>query len=96
MEILKEREMKLLSRKRAVVTVDKKSTPARHELVSDLAKKFNVKPEQIVIKHIYSQFGKASSKVIVHVYHDSEKIKVFEHPNLLKKHQKKEAKKEGE
>ncbi|MFH2020321.1 MAG: hypothetical protein ABIJ34_02840 [archaeon] len=89
MEILKERDMKLLSRKRVSLMMGTKGTPARYDILKEVAKKCGAKEDHIVIKHIYSQFGKPMSKVIVHVYDDKDKIKIFEHENLLKKHVKK-------
>jgi len=87
MEILKEKHMKLLSRKRVSLLIDTtNSTPKRTDLIKDIAKKFNVKPELVVIKHIYPQFGRQKVKIIAHLYEDEKKMKKFEHENLLKKH----------
>jgi len=89
MEIIKEKEMKLLSRKRVSLMMNTKGTPARHEILKEVAKTCGAKEDQVVIKHIYSQFGKPVSKVIAHIYDDKDKVKIFEHQNLLKKHEKK-------
>ena len=44
MEILKEREMKLLSRKRVTLLIEEKgATPSRQELIGQVASKFKVK-----------------------------------------------------
>lgn len=86
-EILKERDMKLLSRKRVSLMIDNKgATPSRLELLEGLAEKFKTKPELIVIKHIYSQYGKRKTKLIVNIYKDKKKMELFEHEDLLKKH----------
>ncbi len=86
-EILKERDMKLLSRKRVYLMIDNKgATPSRLELLEGLAEKFKTKQELIVIKHIYSQYGKRKTKLIVNIYKDKKKMKLFEHEDLLKKH----------
>ncbi len=95
MEIVKERDMKLLSRKRLYVMIDDEGpTPSRQELIDKVAKKLKVKPEQVVIKHVYPQYGSTKTKLIVHIYDDSKKIGKFEHKSLVKKHQKKPAKEE--
>ena len=97
MEILKEKEMKLLSRKRVTLLVDNtKGTPSRMELVKEIAKKFKVKEDLIAIKHIYPQFGNNKSKLFVHIYEDKEKMEMFEHEDLLKKHRGEEVTKEVE
>jgi len=99
MEILKEREMKLLSRKRVTLLIEEKgATPSRQELIGQVASKFKVKENLVIIKHIYPQFGEGKTKLIVNIYSDEKKMKMFEHANLLKKHEKKvvEAPKEEE
>jgi len=91
MEILKERDMDLLSRKRVSIMIENKgSTPSRSELINEIAKKFKVTPELVIIKHIYQQFGRNKTKLIVNIYTDKAKMERFEHANLLKKHAAKE------
>jgi ribosomal protein S24E len=96
MEILKEKEMKLLSRKRAVIAVENKgATPSRLHLLKEVAKHYKVSEDLIVIKHIYPQFGKNKTKVMINIYEDKAKLEFFEHANLLKRHKPKvEEKKE--
>jgi len=87
MEVIKEKDMKLLSRKRATVLIKGTAgTPGRKNLVKDLAKKFNTKEDNIIIKHMYPQFGSRDTKIIVHIYEDPAKMSKFEHGSLLKKH----------
>ncbi len=97
MEVIKEKDMKLLSRKRVTLIRDNKgATPSRQQLISEVASQFKVKEELVIIKHVYSQFGENKTKLIVHIYNDKDKMKLFEHANLLKKHEKKaEPKKEA-
>ena len=90
MELIKENEMKLLSRKRLTLMRENKgATPSRQDLIKEVAKQFNAKEDLIIIKHVYSQFGENKTKIIVHIYSDRTKMKIFEHANLLKKHEKK-------
>ena len=90
MEIIKEREMKLLSRKRVVLMIDNNgATPSRQELIKQVAAKFKVKEDLVIIKHVYQQFGKNKTKLMVHIYKDKKKKDMFEHKSLLKKHEDK-------
>ena len=84
---LKQRDMKLLSRKRVTLLMDNEgATPSRKELVKKIAARYKVNEDLVVIKHIYSQFGKTKAKLIVNIYENKEKRDMFEHKNLLKKH----------
>ena len=86
-EILKEKDMKLLSRKRVTLMMENKgATPSRQDIIKKLADKLKVKEDLVVVKHIYSQYGKAKTKLIVNIYKDKKKMEMFEHANLLKKH----------
>jgi ribosomal protein S24E len=92
---IKEKDMGLLSRKRVSIMVDNDgATPSRLELLKLIAKKHNVPEEQIVIRHIYPQFGKKKTKVFAHLYNDKTKMAMFEHSDLINKHKPKEVKKE--
>ncbi|MBN2367886.1 hypothetical protein JXC34_02630 [Candidatus Woesearchaeota archaeon] len=83
----KQRDMKLLSRKRVSLILDNEgATPSRKSLIKQVASKYKVNEDQVVIKHVYSQFGKQKTKLIVHIYDDKDKMGMFEHKNLLKKH----------
>ena len=96
-ETLKERDMELLSRKRYTLMMDNKgATPSRLELVKELAEKYKTNPELIVIKHIYPQYGKRKTKLIVNIYKDKKKMELFEHEDLLKKHRGESVTKEVE
>ncbi len=96
MELIKKKETSLLSRIRVNYWYDDKSvTPSRLELIEAIAKKEKVKPEQVIIKHIYPQYGNRKSKIIAHIYQDPKKIPLYEHKSLIAKHQKKEEKSEG-
>lgn len=87
LEITKERETPLLSRKRINIMVEfEGSTPSRKDIVKAIAKKLDVSDKLIVTKHIYQRFGIGLIKVIAHVYEtESDKNKV-EREYLLKKH----------
>jgi ribosomal protein S24E len=85
-ELQKEKELPLMSRKRATFTVEcEGATPARKDLVKEIAKKINVSEKLIVVKHIYSKFGFTGAKVIVHIYKNEADMNKFEHKGLLEK-----------
>jgi small subunit ribosomal protein S24e len=100
LEIIKQKELPLLSRKRVSLWYKEPgSTPTRKDIINEISKMFKIKPELVIIKHIYSQFGDDKAKIIVHIYDDEKKMKFFEHKSLIKKHdfkEKPEAKKEEE
>jgi ribosomal protein S24E len=95
LELQKEKELPLLSRKRATFVVEAEgATPSRKELLKEVAKKLNVDEKLVVIKHIYSKFGFSDAKIIANVYKNEADMKKFEHKGLLEKQSGK--KKKGE
>lgn len=86
-EISKERETPLLSRKRitASLTFDG-PTPSRKDIREKVAKKMDAPVELTIIKHVYPKYGDGDAKVIAHVYSKDEDKKKFESEYLLKKH----------
>ena len=86
-EIVKEKETPLLSRKRVTAWVYKEgATPSRPSIRDELAKKMKIKPELVSIRHVYTRFGKQESKVIAHVYNDEETLLRLEGKKLVEKH----------
>ncbi len=86
-QIDKEKETPLLSRKRVTAWVYYDgSTPSRNETLKEFAKKMKVKPEKVVIKHMYTRFGQQYLKLIANVYNDTETLKKLESENLIEKH----------
>jgi small subunit ribosomal protein S24e len=96
LELLKERETPLLSRKRVTLSASYEgATPARKELRKSVAKKVSADEKLVILKHIYTRFGQHKAKVIAHVYEDEKAMNKLEEEYLLKKHrEKKEEKKE--
>jgi len=94
-EIQKQRDTPLLSRKRvsAMVTYEG-ATPSRLTLRDSLAKKLKVDEDLTIIKHIYTRYGHTRAKVIAHVYSNAKDRDTIEDEYLLKKHVKKETPKE--
>ena len=94
-EVLKERETPLLSRKRVSLMAEYQGpTPSRMDFLKEVAKIVDTDPSLIIIKHIYTRFGRQKAKIIAHVYNNADDMKKLEDEYLLKKHVKKEEKKD--
>jgi small subunit ribosomal protein S24e len=97
LEITKEKETPLLSRKRitADVTFEGK-TPSRVDLRNQLSQSIKAPAENIVIRHIYTKFGEQRAKVIAHLYSDVATMVRLESQKVVDKQSgKKAAKKEA-
>lgn len=86
-DVLHEYDNKFLKRKDLLLLVDHvgQSTPKKIELEEKIAEKFKVEKDKVEIIYIFSEKGKAASKV---------KAKIWEKP--IKKEEKKTEKQEGE
>ncbi len=92
LEILKERDTPLLSRKRVTAMIDfEGSTPSRLKIQSTISKKLDVDKSLTIVKHIYTRYGAQKAKVIAHIYSNKEDLNKFERDYLLKKHVEKKA-----
>ncbi|MBW2964960.1 hypothetical protein KY363_05885 [Candidatus Woesearchaeota archaeon] len=91
-EIRKERDLPLMSKKRYTMLIGfKGATPSRIEIRDALAKKVKAEPSLTVIKHIYTRYGVEKAKVIAHVYNTKEDMAKYEEKVLLEKHAPKKA-----
>lgn len=87
LEISKERETPLLSRKRVTLSLQYEGpTPPRLELRKEVAKKLKADEKLVVLKHIYTRFGSQKAKIIANVYSDEKAMKNIEEKYLLEKH----------
>lgn len=90
-EIVKQKETPLLSRKRVTAKITAEAaTPSRLKIRDELAKKLKVDPSLVIIKHLYSQFGDKTVKIIANLYEKRELLEKFEHKKLVAKHQEKQ------
>ncbi len=90
LELIKEKEIPILSRKRYTYLLENKGpTPSRLEFLREISAKLKIDKDLVVIKHIYPQFGSNSVKVIANVYKNIEDKNKFEHEDLINKHHKK-------
>ena len=98
LEVIKERETPLLSRTRITLKAEYEgATPSRLELKKLVADKIKADEKLVVLKHIYTRFGKNSAKIIAHIYQNEKDMQKLEHTKLLEKHfpKKKEEKAEA-
>ena len=90
LELIKEKEVPILSRKRYTYLTDADgTTPSRMDLMKEIAKQLKIDEKLVVIKHIYPQYGSKKVKLIVNVYKNEKDKKKFEHKSLVGKHEKK-------
>ena len=86
-QIDKEKDTPLLSRKRVTARVYYEgSTPSRVEALKEFSKKMKVKPEKVIVKHMYTRFGQQYLKLIANVYKDTDALKKLESSKLVEKH----------
>jgi ribosomal protein S24E len=95
LEITKERDTPLLSRKRYSLYLDfSGKTPSRLQIRDAVAAKIKSDPKLTIIKHIYTRYGVQRAKVIANVYSKKEDLLRYEDKDLIKKHEEKK-KEEG-
>jgi ribosomal protein S24E len=96
-EIIKEKDMPLLARKRITLnaTFQSQATPSAATVRTELAKKMKVKENLVAIRHIYQHFGGGNAKVIAHVYKNLEDLKALEKKKAVMEEKKEEAKPEA-
>jgi len=68
-------ENKLLHRKEVTGTLAfTGATPSNKEVQAKLAEHFKVAPEQVAVKHIYTDFGKPFAKYEANIYDSKEAL----------------------
>lgn len=95
-EILEHKKNPLMKREEAWVSVEHPggATPRRAEILAGLAKKLGAKPELVIIDKIFSETGKALTRVRVQVYKSKEGIPKFKLEKMERRMKKAEKKKE--
>lgn len=95
LEIKKQVETPLLSRSRVTLAAEYQgATPSRMDFKKDVSRKLGVGEELVIIKHVYTRFGKQKSKIIAHVYQNKNDLEKFEDEYLIKKHTEKKKEEE--
>jgi small subunit ribosomal protein S24e len=96
LELKKERETPLLSRKRLTFDITfKGTTPSRNDIREKIADKVKANKDLTIIRHVYTKYGAEQAKVIAHVYNKKEDLDRIEDKKTLKKHAPKVEKTEG-
>ncbi|MBS3089266.1 hypothetical protein J4461_00090 [Candidatus Pacearchaeota archaeon] len=72
MKITSELKNKLLMRKELKAIVESESNPGKVKCISLLAEKFNVSPELIALRNIYSNFGRKTFDIEAFIYDSAE------------------------
>ena len=70
MEIISEKDNKLMGRKEAWLMLEHegKPTPPRKDILADVAKHFKAKEDCVIVDKIFSEAGRAASRIKVLVY----------------------------
>jgi len=69
-----------------------KTTPARKEVVAEIAKQLKAKSEMVIVEEIKTAFGNTTAKVVGRVYTSKEVMNKIETKRMLEKHVFKEEK----
>ncbi|MFP4112567.1 MAG: 30S ribosomal protein S24e [Candidatus Woesearchaeota archaeon] len=86
LEIIKEKDNPLLSRKRVTLEGESdSSTPSRLSIKEFVAKKVKTDSSKIAIRHVYTDYGSKKIKVIAHVYENEEDLKNTEEKSSIKR-----------
>jgi small subunit ribosomal protein S24e len=95
-EILNERENKLLSRREIEFAVNHagEGTPSRADIRAKIVAQFDADAETVVIRSLDTSFGSGATKGFARIYSNPEQMKRVEHDHILKRHVEKKA--EGE
>ena len=78
-EVVDKKDEKMLSRMQITAKMDfEKATPNYAEVTAGLAHKIKADEKLIAIRHIYTNFGSKSAKVVAYLYNDEAKKQFFE------------------
>jgi len=92
MNIISEKDNKLLSRKEIVAEfITEAVTKSRAEIKTEIAKKFKAKEELIIVREIKTNFGNRNFVVTAMIYDDLKSLKLIANNHFIKRN---EAKKE--
>ncbi|MGQ4911947.1 MAG: 30S ribosomal protein S24e [Candidatus Thorarchaeota archaeon] len=95
-EILNERENKLLARREIEFRVDHQGerTPSRADIRAKIVAQFDADAAAVVIRSLDTKFGAGMTKGLARVYSSPEQMKRVEHDHIIKRHEEKKG--EGE
>ena len=73
-----------------------KGTPSRWVVRKTIAETFNVPLDVVYVRNIISEFGKAETTAIIHIYESPEKARSFEPEHIILRNKPPEEKKKEE
>ncbi|MEM1976831.1 MAG: 30S ribosomal protein S24e [Nitrososphaerota archaeon] len=86
-EVIEDRVNPLLSRREVeVIIIYESGTPKREEVREEVAKKYNVEKERVIVEKMESLFGARKARAHIHIYDSIEYAKKYERKHILKKH----------
>lgn len=86
-EVIEERANPLLNRKEIeAVIVYESGTPRRDEVREEVAKRYNVEKERVIIEKMESLFGANKARAHIHIYDSVEYARRYERRHVLRRH----------
>jgi small subunit ribosomal protein S24e len=86
LEIIEEKDNTLLNRRELKLKIDHDAaTPSRMDVKKNVATKFNVDPDLVIIDNMKSKFGKSETKAYIKIYKTTEAAKLVEREHILKR-----------
>ena len=86
-EVIEDRVNPLLSRREVeAIIIYESGTPKREEVREEVAKKYNVEKERVIVEKMESLFGAKKARAHIHIYDSIEYAKKYERKHILKKH----------
>lgn len=97
MVIIEDRENPLVGRKevKAKIFHVGKGTPNRWIIRKTIAETYNIPLDVVYVRNVISEYGKAETTAIIHVYDSSERARSFEPEHIVQKNKPPEEKKKS-
>ncbi len=87
LEIIGDRMNSLLNRREIeAVVIYESRTPTREEVREEVARKYNMEKERIIVEKMESLFGAKKARAHIHIYSSAEYAKKYERKHILRKH----------
>lgn len=85
-EVIEDRVNPLLNRREVeAIIIYESGTPKREMVKEEVARKYNVEKERVVIEKMESLFGARKARVHIHIYDSMWYAKKYERKHILKK-----------
>jgi len=78
---------KLLDRVEVELYLDHitRGTPSRNEIKDIVSKLYGVDPKLVIVKNIFSEYGRGSSKAHIHIYRSLDRMRILEPKHILRR-----------